>query len=465
MASYLGKRFLLFIPTLWLVSLLAFALQESAPGDPVTRILGEDYLEVTGSVAEKKIRAAALHRAIRETGADLPAFYLSIRPLSMPDTLHRIQPWVKQQAWQNWCTLTGQPKPVSDWYRTQDEVSNQIPLSDPNQNPADLKAIHQVLTLLPLQENPRRAQTILKTWPEGIYPEEKMALAAAIPQPGSGFLWRNWTPRIQWHGTHNRYHFWLKGLFSAEGHVSWTDGQPAVRKIMAAVRWTLLLNGIAILLAYLLAIPLGVWMAGKYGSSSERWATLLTYALYSIPGFWLGTLLLVFLTSPTYGMDFFPSLGLGTIPENAGLWEILQIRSSHLVLPVFCLTYGSVAYLARHVRNAVLQELKKEYIRAAWSRGLNLRQILWKQAFPNALFPLITLFAHVLPAAIAGSVAIEVIFNIPGMGRLTYQSILSQDWPVVYPILLLAAVLTLIGSLLADVLYAFADPRVKFGRT
>jgi peptide/nickel transport system permease protein len=93
-----------------------------------------------------------------------------------------------------------------------------------------------------------------------------------------------------------------------------------------------------------------------------------------------------------------------------------------------------------------------------------LRQILWKQAFPNALFPLITLFAHVLPAAIAGSVAIEVIFNIPGMGRLTYQSILSQDWPVVYPILLLAAVLTLIGSLLADVLYAFADPRVKFGK-
>ena len=224
------------------------------------------------------------------------------------------------------------------------------------------------------------------------------------------------------------------------------------------------MNGLAILLAYGLSIPLGVWMARHAGSARDQWTTLLLYTLYSIPGFWLGTLLLVFLTTPEYGLDIFPSIGLGDLrPDDSG-WDILITRTSHLFLPVFCLTYGSLAYLTRHVRNAMLHELKQDYIRAAWARGLSERQVIWRHAFRNALFPLITLFGAVLPAALAGSVAIEVIFNIPGMGRLTYASIVSQDWPVVYGVLFLAAMLTLAGSLLADLLYSRADPRVRWQR-
>lgn len=464
MRHYLGKRLLLFIPTLILVSLIAFALQEAAPGDPVTRFMREDPMALSSNPSEKRMRQQAYRQAIHATGVDLPAFYVSLRPRSLPDTLHRIQPNAVQKAFRTLSLFTGDAEPVSHWYALLAEWRDTIESGVLALQHANLARWRQSAAILPSTSDPDQIRRHLEEWPEELLPELRQEVMAAVPTSSSGWRWRNTLPRLTWHGHDNRYHRWITGFGRSEAQRSLVDGQPVWTRIGRAARWTLIMNGIAILLAYGVSIPLGVWMASRAGTPAENRVTLLTYALYSVPGFWLGTLLLVFLTSPTYGLDLFPAIGLGEVPPGAGWWETFQIRASYLFLPVFCLTYGSVAYLSRHVRNAMLQELKMDYIRAAWARGLTRRQVLWGHAFRNALFPLITLLAYVLPAAIAGSVAIEVIFNIPGMGRLSYQAILNEDWPLVYGVLLLAAVLTLVGSLLSDMLYHIADPRVRLGR-
>jgi peptide/nickel transport system permease protein len=460
MWRYFGIRLLLFIPTLVLVSVLAFVLQEAAPGDPVQRYLREDPMAASSHPAEQRMRERAFQRAVQETGADLPAFYLTLRPASLPDTLHRILPFGLQKTYRAWCMHTGDPQPVHVWYTLLAEWRDSL-ASASALDGVDLVRWRQSAALLAMSADPAYIHHQLSQWPAGLLPDLRARMVAAVPSVPDKVRWRNGIPRLRWHGADNRYHRWMTRFFTRDSQRSMVDGQPVWTRIGQAARWTLIINGIAILLAYGISIPLGVWMASRAGTPSESRVTLLTYALYAVPGFWLGTMLLVFLTSPTYGLDLFPAMGPATLPADIGWWETLQLRTSHLFLPVFCLTYGSVAYLARHVRNAMLGELKMEYVRAALARGLSRRQVLWSHAFPNALFPLITLLAWVLPAALAGSVAIEVIFNIPGMGRLSYQAILQEDWPIVYGILLLASVLTLTGSLIADLLYQLADPRVR----
>ncbi|MCO6486524.1 MAG: ABC transporter permease [Saprospiraceae bacterium] len=461
---YVGKRFLLLLPALVLVSLIAFALQESAPGDPVAIYLRDQPDELPSGEGERKLREAAFRRAVKELAADWPVFYFSLRPLSQPDTLHRVLPTAVREAYSSWCRYTGEARPVANWYARLETARIEVSRIAGND---DRDPAHRLLSVIAsLQREPPGSgvRKWLDQWPENLYPDIRRTLTSALPAAAKGFAWRNYVPVLRFHGIENRYHRWICSLFTPAAQKSWQDGQPVWRKIRQAARWTLLMNGIAILLAYGLSIPLGVWLAGKAGTRADGWLSLVLFALYAVPTFWLGTLLLVFFTSPTYGMPFFPSIGLGDIPPGAGWAEVIGIRTAHMILPVFCLTYGSLAYLTRQVRSAMLRELKQDYIRTAWSAGQSARQVLWRQAFPNALLPLITLLAHVLPAALAGSVAIEVIFNIPGMGRLGYQAISAQDWPVVYGVLFLAALLTLAGSLLADLFYGLADPRIRLGK-
>jgi peptide/nickel transport system permease protein len=189
--------------------------------------------------------------------------------------------------------------------------------------------------------------------------------------------------------------------------------------------------------------------------------TLITYILYSLPVFWVATMLLVFFTTPEYGMDWFAGVGLGRETGHSSTYALLLDRIAHLILPVLCLVYPSLAFISRQLSGAMQDELKKDYITTARAKGLSEKVVIWKHAFRNSLFPLITVFASILPATIAGSVVIEVIFNIPGMGKLMVDSIFLQDWPIVFIILLLGALLTMAGILLADILYAKFDPRVR----
>jgi len=135
-----------------------------------------------------------------------------------------------------------------------------------------------------------------------------------------------------------------------------------------------------------------------------------------------------------------------------------------LMLPIFCLTYVSLAFITRQMRSSMIETMQQDFIRTAKAKGLSERAVIWKHGFKNSLFPLITIFGSVLPRAFAGSVVVEFIFNVTGMGWLLLNSINTADWTVVYAILMIAAVLTMLGLLIADILYVFVDPRVRLGK-
>ena len=183
--------------------------------------------------------------------------------------------------------------------------------------------------------------------------------------------------------------------------------------------------------------------------------------LYSLPAFWVATMLIIFFTNGKYGMHIFPTPGLGTLHASAPFWARFWDKTVHLILPIFCLSYPLFAFLTRQMRGGMISAMQQDYIRTARAKGLPKKKIIWKHGFRNSLFPVITIFASVFPRAIAGSVIIETIFGIPGMGRLALSSILAQDWSIVFTVLMLGSILTIVGILVADILYAWVDPRVK----
>ena len=273
-----------------------------------------------------------------------------------------------------------------------------------------------------------------------------------------------WFPSLSWHGVPNQYHAWVSGIFRGDFGISNVDGRNASAKIKDALRWTLRINIPVILLAFAISIPLVVAVARRYGSRFDRVVSTALFALYAVPSFWLATMCIVFLSTPEYAewLDWFPTGGIGQYRYATGGWQRLGILVTHLFLPVFCLLVGSLAYLTRQMRNGILGEMGKDYIRMARAKGLDEHTVYWKHALRNALFPMITLVGSAFPAVISGSVIIEVLFNIPGMGRLLFESVLAQDWNVAFVAVLLVSFLTVLGYIVSDLLYRWTNPLVTF---
>jgi ABC-type dipeptide/oligopeptide/nickel transport system permease component len=262
-----------------------------------------------------------------------------------------------------------------------------------------------------------------------------------------------------------------KGFLRGDFGRSYIDRKEVSIKLKDALYWTLIMNFFGILISYLISIPLGVKSAMwklKGMKVIDNINTGVLFILYSLPSFWIGTILLVFFTTAEYSemLDWFPTSGaqdldLAEDPDTT-LWMRFIDVAHHLALPIFCITYGSFAYLSRQMRGSMLGVIRQDYIRTARAKGLSERKVIWKHAFRNSLFPIITLFSSVFPRALSGSIAIELIYAIPGMGQLALMSIVTRDWPVVFTIVMFAAILTMIGNLIADILYAIVDPRVSF---
>jgi peptide/nickel transport system permease protein len=465
MWRYILRRLLYFIPTLLVISLLAFALSKMAPGDPVEMLLRGESNFQTGPLGEVGVSNRLYRQTAANLGLDKPAFYLSLMPASYPDTLSRILIKDQRQTLRKLVARHGHWPLVQAYFHRLIDWENQL-FSLPDSLETD--------PLVQLRKQSRRLYFEYEDRNISLVLDQLSGILAEAPglnqvlQPAFANLQetyrqivqapldlRRFLPRVYWHGLDNQYHHWMAGFLRGDFGISYYYKQPVSQKIWEALGWTVLLNGSAILLAYLIALPIGVWAGARAGSRFDRTSSTALFMLYSLPSFWIATLLLVFFTNGIYGMDWFPAGGVGRVSEAMSFWERLSIRVHYFFLPVVCLTYGALAFISRQMR--------QDYIRTARAKGLPENRVIWKHAFRNALFPIITLLAGLLPALLAGSVAIEVIFSIPGMGRLTIDSIVRKDWPVVYAILMLAAILTMIGILLADLLYAWADPRVRLG--
>ena len=299
-------------------------------------------------------------------------------------------------------------------------------------------------------------------------PEEKLAVHAA---------WKRW-----FHAHRERYSFgfgeklrrllfdtrfarYWQNLLRFDFGVSLTSREPVVPTLISKLKYSLTLSIGSLVLAYLIAIPLGIFSAVKKGSDADRALTTLLFMLYSLPSFFVATLLLYFFSgaSPLEGLRWFPTGGWQS--PGAGDYTTLGQLADvawHVLLPIACMTYGSLAALSRYMRTGLLEVIRADYVRTARAKGLSERVVIGKHALRNGLLPILTLLAGLLPAVLGGSVIIEYIFGIPGMGLWVVDAINQRDYNVILAIELFSTLLVLVGLLLTDLAYALVDPRIRF---
>jgi peptide/nickel transport system permease protein len=262
-----------------------------------------------------------------------------------------------------------------------------------------------------------------------------------------------------------QYAVWFKRLVTLDLGESFKDRRPVWDKIRERLPVTITLNLIAIVITYLIAIPLGIYSSVRPGSWLDAIATTGVFMLYSLPSFWVGTLILIYFCGGDYFL-WFPPAGLHSLDYDASWPWIRQLRdySWHIAMPVVCETYAAFAALSRYMRSSMLENALQDYVRTARAKGLSERVVVLKHILRNSLIPMVTLLADLLPALVGGSVIIETIFSIPGIGQLGYQAVLARDYPVVLGLFAISSALTLGGILAADLMLAIVDPRISFGR-
>jgi peptide/nickel transport system permease protein len=258
------------------------------------------------------------------------------------------------------------------------------------------------------------------------------------------------------------YGDWVGHIARLDLGESWTDHRPVAEKIGERLGVTVSITGSALVLSYLIAIPLGIVAALKRGRPIDRALTVTLFILYSIPSFVAALLLIMFVAGGDY-LNLLPMYGIHSVNAStmnplASLWD----RILHMILPVICLTYASLASISRFTRVSMLEALGQDFVRTARAKGLPERAVIFRHALRNALIPIITIFALELPALIGGSIIIESIFTLPGMGQLLFQSLDSEDTPVIMGLTVLAAIVTLLSYLAADILYVIVDPRITY---
>jgi peptide/nickel transport system permease protein len=261
---------------------------------------------------------------------------------------------------------------------------------------------------------------------------------------------------------YQQYFTWMGKLFRLDfGNSMSSDGRPVLDKIVERLPLTLWLNVTTLLLTLLLAIPIGVLAARGRGRWFDKGTTLFVFVGFATPSFWLALMLMVFFSIE---LRWLPLSGLTSL-DYASLslpGKVLDLMK-HLALPVFVATFGSLAGMSRFMRSSMLEVLRQDYILTARAKGLPERVVLFRHALANALLPVITLLGLSIPGLIGGSVILEQIFALPGMGQLFYGAVMARDYPLIMGNLVLGAVLTLAGNLLADFCYGLADPRIRTG--
>ncbi len=258
---------------------------------------------------------------------------------------------------------------------------------------------------------------------------------------------------------HRRYARWLQDVARGDLGLSFHDRRPVREKIGERLGTTLGINLVALVLTGLLALPAGGLAAWRSGGAWDRLSGAVVYALYAIPAFWAALLLQIVFSVKLQWLPLYGLISDGG--ERLGILARLVDRAAHLALPVVCLSYGGLAYLSRFVRASLLENAFGEASRSARARGVGVARLLFRHGLRQAALPMLTLAGFVFPALMSGSVIVETIFSIPGLGSLFTEAVLQRDVPVVMGLTLITSVMTLVGVVAADLGYLLADPRVR----
>ncbi len=430
MIQYIVQRILLIIPTLIGITLISFFIMRLAPGDPVDRLLGGAAGGEGISTDQQRELEKTRQELRRQLGLDKPLHIQYLNWIS--SLLLRIDPL---SAFERMALLT-------------DRALNDL---DPTQR-AELEHLRG-----------EARKTRFFDHFKARFPDRTEELARSS-------FWQGKTLKLQ-----NNYRYNGSGLvlFQTAGRRfitldfgrSFKDQQPVISRILERLPITIEINIISLIIAYLIGLPLGIWLAVKQNTSIDRVATTGTFVLWSMPSFWVGMLLIIFLCNKEF-LYWFPASGIQSLQASGewGFWRLLKDHAHHMVLPVLASCYASFAGISRFMRTSMLENLRLDYVRTARAKGLSEKVVVLRHVFRNSLIPIVTILASLLPGLIAGSVFIETIFTIPGIGFLAFQSVLERDYLIVMAIFTIGSTLSLVGILIADILLKVVDPRIEFSQ-
>jgi microcin C transport system permease protein len=261
---------------------------------------------------------------------------------------------------------------------------------------------------------------------------------------------------------HVRYWIWIKNIVKFDFGESFTYEEPVVDVVISKFNVSLQFGIASLILSYLISIPLGVFKAVKHGGKFDVISSFMLFAFYSIPSFMLAIFFIVFLSGGTF-LDIFPIGGLySDFYDEMNSWERIIDRIYHFILPLVCYTIGSYTTLTFLMKNSLMEQIKKDYIRTARAKGLDEKVVYLKHALRNALIPIVTGIGGFLSIFFAGSLLLETIFQLDGMGLLGFNSILSRDYNVIMGLIFIQSLLMLIGNIISDIAYVIVDPRIDF---
>jgi len=469
--TFVLKKVLMIFPTVFILMVIVFFLSNLTLGDKVN-----DYISINGSVVSEddNIKTDEYVQVAKSLNLDLPLFYFSIHPIAFSDTLYKSNQYPNHELIKTMVNKYGSWKAVNKLIINLEEVQKiikKISLTSYNENfelfKTQFKSLYNTNDYNDFKNSLDKATKIQFKYKLEFNKKLNYAFLNLVNSHKNMIFNRpllsSTLPSFAWYGTDNRFHQWFVNVLHFDFGISNIDGQSVDSKIFSSLKWTLFYILVAFILTYGLAIPLGIYTASNKNTILSKAINLIFVGFHAIPLFWLSTLAVIFLTSSeiTSFFNIFPSIGLGDIDSDMNIMQQFNIAFPHLILPSIIIAIHAGAYLSNIIKTNILKEMDKKYYISLLSRGISRKKVILKHIFPNSILPLITLIVVSLPASLAGSVITEVIFNIPGMGRLLYDSIIKHDWNVVFAIVLLIGIVTYISYVIGDIIYSYLNPKIK----
>ena len=477
MLKYAIKRILLMIPTFFAISFLIFVLLNFAPGNPGAQMLsaeGSQNAQTSGDQREA-------YRIFKEQfNLDKPILWnnrYSLTRTDIEDTLVTILNLDKNVPPQD--RIDAQDR-IEDWGRYA------VPgLIDTLMTSEKIEVRALASERLAINAKKR----LVGQYSKDISPEDKLNnkkiakensrikkwfFSAGDPNAEADVVakWSDWwqSNQDEWAYTSSdkfgilffdtRFSKYWYNLLRLDFGISHLDKKPVLETVFSKLKYSITLAVSSVFLVYLMSLPLGIWSAVNQNTVKDRVITAILFMLYSLPSYFTAVILLNLFSVQ---WEIFPSIGFESMEaDQMTTLQYIGDVAWHVTLPIVCMSYGSLAALSRYARTGLLDVIRADYIRTARAKGLPEGIVIIKHAARNGMIPILTLMATLLPALIGGSVIIEVIFGIPGMGSYIFESITLRDYNAVMAVLLISSTLTLIGMLLSDLSYALVDPRITF---
>lgn len=463
---YLLKRITQIIGVVFLLSVATFLFSVNGSIDPVDQAFERNAGSLVGAVAKANLELQKEKRRV-ELGMYLPTFYISLSSIAINRSIYSVhnkdlKAWVAKEAFRGYnCDA------LAAYANEQIELLSHVELLD--------NEAYQIAMVQRRLDNTIEGHLLFlkKVRDLELSPEIRLHLLNCenLLKRATDLraIWKTKVPVLRFH-KNNRYHQWLFGSpTTGKGFIRGDFGRSVITRkkvskhILNVLPWTLVLSALSIFISLFGSIFIGVLTAYFNGSAFDKITHSVLFLTFTVPSFWMATLLLMFFANPDY-LNWFPSGGVAPLQDFAempSVWERIAASSKHLVLPLVCFSYGGFSYLSRLTRSSATASLNATYIFSARARGLKEQSIVFKHVLKNALLPLITIVGSILPALFGGSLIIERIFSIPGLGGEVFQASMQNDINLLMAIFTISGLLSAIGYLISDILYRVIDPRIR----